>query len=216
MSRKLISRERIIEAALFSAFKKGMGATSLADIAEFLGIKKASLYNHFESKEEMLKAVYIFCSDFYAQISFISDEILSKLDKANAVKLFKSSVSDFIKKHESEPLFQIYTLVSSEKYFTKECLDIFQKQKSKIENQVFLFYKLAADKAKFNDNELKKISDSFCGTMLFMMDNYLSLKKEKIRQNPECDAGSLFALPSDDKGISAITKFAEENIQQIL
>ena len=47
MGRKNISQEKIIQAFLASAFEKSAGATSLSDIAEYLEIKKASLYNHF-------------------------------------------------------------------------------------------------------------------------------------------------------------------------
>lgn len=43
MPRPLINQEKIIEAALFCAFDKGMGETSLNDISNYLSIKKASL-----------------------------------------------------------------------------------------------------------------------------------------------------------------------------
>ena len=60
MPRPLINQEKIIEAALFCAFDKGMGDTSLNDISNYLSIKKASLYNHFASKEDMLNTQYGF------------------------------------------------------------------------------------------------------------------------------------------------------------
>ena len=62
MSRKNISQEKIIQSFLASAFEKGAGATSLADISDSLEIKKASLYNHFAGRddiyEETLSAKY--------------------------------------------------------------------------------------------------------------------------------------------------------------
>ena len=53
MSRKNLSREKIIQAFLTASFEKSAGATSLADVSDALEIKKASLYNHFENKEQM-------------------------------------------------------------------------------------------------------------------------------------------------------------------
>ena len=57
MGRKNISQEKIIQAFLASAFEKSAGATSLSDIAEYLEIKKASLYNHFPSKQAIFDAI---------------------------------------------------------------------------------------------------------------------------------------------------------------
>ena len=61
MSKKNISQEKIIQAFIASAFEKSAGGTSLADISESLEIKKASLYNHFSSRDEMYAAAVDFC-----------------------------------------------------------------------------------------------------------------------------------------------------------
>ncbi len=82
MSRKSITRAKIIEAALFSAFKDGMGAVSLSDIAQSLQIKKASLYNYFSGKEEMLCAVYEYADDFYSRVNFLDEEIFAKINSS--------------------------------------------------------------------------------------------------------------------------------------
>jgi len=51
------TKERIIDAAidLFSA--KGYSETSMKDIGALAGIKPASIYNHFKSKEEILDVI---------------------------------------------------------------------------------------------------------------------------------------------------------------
>ena len=56
MSKKNISQDKIILSFLSSAYEKSSGATSLADVADSLEIKKASLYNHFENKEAIYSA----------------------------------------------------------------------------------------------------------------------------------------------------------------
>lgn len=56
MSRK----EEIIYATLELASIHGLKAVSLSMIADKVGIKKPSLYNHFKSKEEIVSAMYAF------------------------------------------------------------------------------------------------------------------------------------------------------------
>ena len=217
MPRKLITRAKIIEAALFSAFKNGMGAVSLSDIAQSLQIKKASLYNYFSGKEELLCAVYEYADDFYSRVNFFDEEIFSKINSINAQKKFKFITEEFVRAHEREPLLQICILVFSEKYFNKNCLEIFQKQKSKLKNQSFAFFKFVSAiwQKKISAAELNSLSENFVEGFFARLDFYLAQKKERIRNNPECDAGSLFALPSDEEGIEKISSFAAEILRKI-
>lgn len=217
MPRKLITRAKIIEAALFSAFKNGMGAVSLSDIAQSLQIKKASLYNYFSGKEELLCAVYEYADDFYSRVNFFDEEIFSKINSTNAQKKFKFITEEFVRTHEREPLLQICILVFSEKYFNKNCLEIFQKQKLKLKNQSLAFFKFVSAiwQKKISAAELNSLSENFVEGFFARLDFYLAQKKEVIRNNPECDAGSLFALPSDEEGIEKISSFAAEILRKI-
>mgnify|MGYP002859552750 CR=1 FL=1 len=220
MPKKAVSAQSIVESALFSAFKSGMGETSLSDIARDLGIKKASLYNYYAGKEEILGALCSYCSDFYSRMNIFEQEIFAKINSTNCEKLFKKSVDAYIRSHENEPLFQIYTLVQSEKYFDKNFLDISQAQGKKVFDQSFLFFKIASAQTKGSaqksDEELRLYSHFFADGILTRLDYYIAQKKETIRRNPECDAGSLFALPSDEKQITAITAFAVEILKNVI
>ena len=53
-------KEEIILAALELASRNGLKSISMAQIAEKVGIKAPSLYNHFKSKDEIVKAMYSF------------------------------------------------------------------------------------------------------------------------------------------------------------
>ena len=53
-------KEEIIYAALELAAENGLSSVSLSQIADRLGMKKPSLYNHFRSKDEMIEAMYSF------------------------------------------------------------------------------------------------------------------------------------------------------------
>ena len=53
-------REEIILAALELASENGLQSVSMSRIAEKVRIKAPSLYNHFKSKDEIVKAMYTF------------------------------------------------------------------------------------------------------------------------------------------------------------
>jgi AcrR family transcriptional regulator len=57
-SGEMTTKERIFEAALDLAAQKGFDAVSVREIAETVGIKKASLYSHFSSKDELLEQIF--------------------------------------------------------------------------------------------------------------------------------------------------------------
>jgi AcrR family transcriptional regulator len=61
---KIDTRQRILNVALDLFTEKGYDGTSLREIAEQLGVTKAALYYHFESKEDILMALHMRLHDF--------------------------------------------------------------------------------------------------------------------------------------------------------
>ncbi len=64
------TRERILRAALRLFAEQGYGATSMREIAEQLGITKAALYYHFDSKEDIVRALL---ADVERQVGELAD-----------------------------------------------------------------------------------------------------------------------------------------------
>jgi AcrR family transcriptional regulator len=58
------TRQRILDVALDLFTEQGYDGTSLRQIAEQLGVTKAALYYHFESKEDILMALHMRIHDF--------------------------------------------------------------------------------------------------------------------------------------------------------
>ncbi len=52
------TKEKIFEVSLDLFAQKGFDAVSMREIAEAVGIKKASLYSHFSSKDELLEKLF--------------------------------------------------------------------------------------------------------------------------------------------------------------
>ncbi len=61
---KADTRERILDVALDLFARQGFDRTSLRQIAESLGLTKAALYYHFESKDDILLALHMRLHEF--------------------------------------------------------------------------------------------------------------------------------------------------------
>ena len=199
MSKKNISQEKIIQAFLSSAFDKSAGATSLADVADTLEIKKASLYNHFESREAMYDASISYCQKEIGQVEFLTQKVFDSVQagKITVPAAIKKLIARYFALFDSEPLFKMYVFVHIEQYFNAAALKIVQEQIEKINEDI---KKLV---------ETKEIASSLTSLILQQLDAYIAVRKETIRQNPETGAGSLFELPSDNNIINKAGKLAE-------
>lgn len=61
------TNERLIRLAATAFWERGYAATSTRELAELLGIQKASLYHHIRSKEELLQEISVRSLDHIQQ-----------------------------------------------------------------------------------------------------------------------------------------------------
>jgi len=57
------SREQVLDAAISVLAEKGVGATSVQDIADGAGLSKGAVHYHFESKDELYACVLFRCCE---------------------------------------------------------------------------------------------------------------------------------------------------------
>ena len=72
MAVKGSTKQKILEAALELFSVQGYEATSISQLAEAVGIRKASLYSHFENKQAILDALIQTTLEQYAQHSIFT------------------------------------------------------------------------------------------------------------------------------------------------
>ncbi len=100
--------ERIVSIARRLFAQKGVNETSLQDIAKECGIRKASLYYHFKSKEEILKN--IFDSEFRRK-----ETALNSLDSSKTLEEILQAIgSHFFSDFENETNIQFMKILISE------------------------------------------------------------------------------------------------------
>ena len=203
MSKKNISQEKIIQAFVSSAFEKSAGATSLSDVADILEIKKASLYNHFESRDDMYSATLAHCAKEVGAVEFLQEKTVETIKggKVAPSAVFKKLITRFFELYENEPFFQIYAFVHTEQYFNLEAFKIVESENEKIFDgikTVLSTFAAAGKIAKKSDKDLKDIAATISAILIQHRDYYIAARKETVRQNPDSKAGGLFALPSDE------------------
>ena len=216
MSKKNISQEKIIQAFLSSAFDRSAGATSLQDVAASLEIKKASLYNHFESRDAMYDASITYCSEQISKVEFLTQKVLEAVNsgKSTVQAAIKKLISRYFSLFDSEPLFKMYVFVHTEQYFNVNALKTVQNQIEKISEDIkTLFATCIKDKS---EKEIKELASACTSLILQQLDAYIAVRKETIRQNPETGAGSLFELPSDNNIINKASRLVDAFVTSVI
>ena len=195
-----VTREKIILAFLDSCFAKNAGGTSLSDVADRLGIKKASLYNHYESRDAMVEDCIRWCGDYYRKTYFIPTDIDSISQRYPAENVMKAIINRWFKMNEKEPLIQIYSFIESEKYISTAAAKIAQETREKLVTQTKLALRSLAKAGKIIDleeNDLETLSKIMTSIAMSNLDDYIVAKKIEIRSNPESGEGSLFESKND-------------------
>ena len=87
------NRERILQAALELFQVHGIKKTTTNDIARKAGVSPATVYNHFGSKEDLVRAaVKYFLADTAADFRKIFERDLPFLEKMGQILLYKSDM----------------------------------------------------------------------------------------------------------------------------
>lgn len=110
------TKEKLFLAALDLFVDKGMEATSIRDIVGKVGVSTAAFYNHFESKESLLKAVYESCRarlGIPAGDSTAPYELLA--GSMDPVRFFRESTRRFLEAMRDPVLDKLGRIVSLEK-----------------------------------------------------------------------------------------------------
>lgn len=213
MPAEKITHEKIIHAVLDCAFIKSVGGTSLADIAGKLGIKKASLYNHYESREAMLDDTVHFCGEYLKKTALIPSEMTATAQKYTAEAVLKGIVHRWVKINEKEPLLQIYSFIESEKYFSPEAAAISKESRARILNQTIIALNSLIEAKKISPATKKTVSihaEIFTNMLFSLLDKYIVEKKNYIRSNPQSGDGELFSALPFEPDFTRIDPLLEE------
>lgn len=144
------TKEHILMEATILFAKSGYAAVSMRDLAEVIGIKPASLYNHFNSKEALWEAVLEHTTELYLLYFKQLGEALE------AVRTFEEGLTlMFTEPTKLKNLFTCYafSLIQSEQFRDRRAGEIF--------NGTFIEYGIERLKARFDGYVKKKLAPPF-------------------------------------------------------
>ena len=183
-------KEEIIYATLELAAEYGLKSLSMSQIAEKVGIKKPSLYNHFESKETLIKEMYQFIREKSKEgIPLDNIDHSAYLEKYNAKEILTQSVLSYKKMVTDEKMYNFYKVIYSERTINSDAAQILvEETKKMITATKNLFYVLQKNN-KINIDNIDVAAMSFAMTIHSLIDYELDCKKtnenfdEKMIQN---------------------------------
>lgn len=89
------TKERILDTAMALFSRNGYCGTSMSDIAGVLGLTKAALYRHYESKEEIWNSLYDQIEQYYSE-NFCSKENMPEIpDSADGLVALTMHMAEF-------------------------------------------------------------------------------------------------------------------------
>ena len=137
-------KKDIIEATLKLASAHGLGTVSMQQIANEVGISKASLYNHFSSRDEIVEAMYESLRAISKEKSGVGKVDYDSLASAKSLNEILSGAVNSYRKIVSDPnLLLFYKIIMSERSINTAAAEIMVKEtKTMIDASKALFYAL--------------------------------------------------------------------------
>ncbi len=121
------TKEKIFEAAINLFAQKGFDATPMREIAEAVGIKKASMYSHYKSKDEILEKIVEYPM---ARIEIVgpqnveTEELIVSMGLEKFMTLSSNVATEWMNDHFME---KIWRIVCIELYHNEEIKKFYSK-----------------------------------------------------------------------------------------
>lgn len=137
-------KEEIIAATLTLAAENGLGTVSMQQIADRVGITKASLYNHFSSRDEIVSAMYERLRQASRDQAQTEKTDYDMLTEDRSLKdVLTEAVGSYIRMVSDPHMNLFYRLIMSERSINREAAEIMVKEtKTMINATKALFYAL--------------------------------------------------------------------------
>ncbi len=149
----MVRKEEILYAALELAAENGMKGVSMSQIADKVGIKAPSLYNHFKSKDEIVKEMYIFFRrEAQNGSSQVSVDFSTLMDKS-VEEILLGSVSTYMGVVTDKNMLQFFKVLYSERTSNPVAAQIIVEETERmLQSSRNMFYALVVHHKVKNDN----------------------------------------------------------------
>ena len=177
-------KKEIIMATLELAANKGLGNVSMNMIADKVGIKKPSLYNHFSSKEELVEVMYQFLrEEAKKNVNVGTIDYTTFFAGKSALEVLRMMVGGYFNMNQQEHMMNFYKVIYSERSLNPLAAKIVVEETDKmILATKQLFYAMEVHKLlHFNNPDMTAVS--FAMTIHGLMDYELDQCSNKSDQS---------------------------------
>lgn len=177
-------KKEIIMATLELAANKGLGNVSMNMIADKVGIKKPSLYNHFSSKEELVEVMYQFLREEAKKTANIGAiDYTTFFAGKSALEVLRMMVGGYFNMNQQEHMMNFYKVIYSERSLNPLAAKIVVEETDKmILATKQLFYAMEVHKLlHFKNPDMTAVS--FAMTIHGLMDYELDQCSNKTDQS---------------------------------
>ena len=154
-------KQSIIEATLELAAEKGLGAVSMQMIADRVGITKASLYNHFSSRDEIVEAMYEVLRAGSREKAGVGQVDYEKLTENRSLKeILLGAVGSYRNMVKDPQMYLFYKVIMSERSLNSKAAEIMVRETATMVNATKgIFYALQVKRiADFQDVDAAALS----------------------------------------------------------
>ncbi len=135
-------KREIIQATLELAAENGLGTVSMQQIADRVGITKASLYNHYSSREEIVEAMYEVLRNISKEKANVGGMDFDRLT-GSLRDILMGAVMSYRSMVENPQLFLFYKIIMSERSINPKAADIMVREtKTMLNATKSIFYAL--------------------------------------------------------------------------
>lgn len=197
------TKERILleSASLFT--RDGYFGVSVKDIANAVGIKPASLYNHYESKEALWKAVLDRIQDLYMKFF---DSLKKMGSESNSIAEIISNL--FLELKESSRMFTFYgiSLIQSEQFHSSLAADMYYN--------LLIKYSIDNIKAQFDDiiASSDKVNFDTQTVATMIMHSFLNMVNARVQEHMGINTLQINVLEQIDSIRDFILSTVQNNI----
>ena len=160
------TKERIILATLDLAAEHGLKSLSMSQIAEAVGIRKPSLYNHFDSKESLIREMY----QFLREQSKANQTPPALNMSLSAYEILCQYVASYKQMISNEAMMNFYKVIYAERTTNPDAAQILIDETNKMVAATKMLLQYLAEQGKLAISDLDSAAISFAMTVHSLID----------------------------------------------
>jgi AcrR family transcriptional regulator len=118
------TKQKLFETAVDLFSSRGFHGVSIRDISSAVGIKESSFYNHYKSKDELIKAIFEFYKTEFTQIMPPEERLEAILSSMPPDEFLRQGNARFMQRMSAPLIEKIWRILFSEQYRDTRARDL--------------------------------------------------------------------------------------------